>query len=187
MAFTEWCVRNQLKLIAASVVGATIAVLSCNPVAPTSSSSCLAKGALSALIDGVRWTAACVDAVFEPAFSRLTVTGYSVDGAQVLTLTVVATGLGDYPLGGMTPPLVTYPSSSASLNINCQPHPGLCPAWFVSPCCGQIDGNGSGNVTVTYLTGTAAKGLFSLDLVPNSATGASGNKIVTSGTFAVTF
>jgi FRG domain len=46
---------------------------------------------------------------------------------------------------------------------------------------------GSGTVTLTRVTSTAATGTFLLTLVPLAGTGASGNKVVTNGVFNVTF
>jgi Family of unknown function (DUF6252) len=162
---------------------------SSNPSAPsTSNGQCMQVGSLTAQVDGVLWTAACVQGVNDrPTLSKFTVTGFSRDFTEGLSLTIVATEPGDYSLGGPTPPPEPYPYSTAVLTRNCQPHPGSCLAWFVSPCCGQRDGNGSGNVTVTHLSPTGVSGSFSLDLVPNSSTGASGVKAVRNGVFTAMF
>jgi len=171
--------------IPVGILGLTL--LCCNnPSAPSSPSSCPVKGSMSARIDGVSWTAACVDAFYETTFNRFTVTGSTPDHTESLTLTVVATEPGDYPLGGPVPPSTSYPHSTAGLNLNCHGR-GSCPAWNVVPCCGQPDGNGSGIVTVSRLSPTAASGSFSLSMVPNTVTGASGVKTVTNGSFGVTF
>jgi len=77
--------------------------------------------------------------------------------------------------------------SSAGLNLGCEPHPGVCPAWIVAPCCGQPFGNGSGTITITTITGTSASGTFSFDLVANTVSGAKGAKVITNGRFNVTF
>jgi hypothetical protein len=160
-----------------------------SPTAPSiSNGQCIQTGSLTARVDGVLWTAACVQGVNEQAtFGRFTVNGFSRDFTESLSLTIVATEPGDYALGGPTPPPGPYPYSSAVLTRTCQPHPGSCLAWFVSPCCGQPDGNGSGNVTVTRVSPTEVSGSFSLDLVPNSSTGASGVKAVRNGVFTAMF
>ena len=169
----------------------TLSCNSSNPGAPSTTDygQCLSMGSLSARIDGVFWTAACVQAINDqPTFNRFSVNGWTRDGTEGLSLTIVATEPGDYSLGGPTPSQGAYPYSTAALTRNCQPHPALyCLTWFVAPCCGQPDGNGLGNVTVTRLSPTGASGSFSLDLVPNSSTGASGAKTVRDGAFTATF
>jgi hypothetical protein len=170
-----------------SVVSGIAATVSCNPASPTPSAFCPAQGSLSATIDGVAWTAPCVDARYEVAFNRLTVTGSSRDYTETLTFTVVATGADNYSLGGPTPPTTAPPFSSARLSVGCEARPGVCPSWIVSPCCGQQDGNGSGNVALTTITSTRAAGSFSFTFAPNRLTGASGSKPVTNGQFNVTF
>jgi hypothetical protein len=105
-----------------------------------------------------------------------TVTASTRDHAQVLSLQVVATSPGEYALGG------GYPSSSVGLNIDCQPHPGTCPAWS-APFADQPT---NGSITLSSLTPTGAAGFFSATLRPNTATPASGITVV-NGAFDVTF
>jgi hypothetical protein len=142
---------------------------------------------MSALIDGVAWAASCVGlAVRNTDLGYLEVQGGTLDLTQNMKFRVYATQHGPYVLGGSEAAPVGM-GSSAALSLGCQPHPGSCPAWYVAPCCGQIDGNGNGSITVSELTVSRASGRFSFNLIANSVTGATGAKVVTNGVFNVTF
>lgn len=197
--FPNSCIESQVMTIHRAVVmragpGASVAVLSfvallasaCSPTAPSSSSTCRSNGSLSAQIDGVVWAAPCVLAVHNVDFRYIEVFGSSRDDTQRMTFRLYATEVGTYLLGGPEPAPVGM-GSSAGLNIGCQPHPGPCPSWGVAPCCGQPNGNGSGTIVLTELTGKRASGTFSLNLVGNGSTGATASKVVTNGRFDVTF
>jgi hypothetical protein len=161
----------------------------CGPTAPSSSSTCVSKGSLSARIDGVRWAASCV------AIARVDPLGYiEINGtdnfldsvhAQNLSFIVFATQPGMYLLGGRAP---VGMGSHAGLTIDCQPHPVLlCKTWGVAPCCGGSFDGGSGLITISDLTATRGSGTFSFNLVADPAGGATGAKVVTDGAFNVTF
>lgn len=158
----------------------------CSPTAPSSASACISNGSLSAQIDGVVWSTSCVRAVNNVDLRYLEVFGNTLDGTQRMSFRLYAPQVGTHLLGGLEPAPVGM-GSSAGLNIGCQPRPGPCPAWVVAPCCGQPDGNGSGAIVITDLTGTSASGTFSFDLVANRSTGATGAKVATNGRFNVTF
>ena len=158
----------------------------CSQTAPSSTSACVSKGSLSAQIDGVVWSAACVSAANNVDLGYVEVFGNTLDGTQRMTFRLYAIQPGTYLLGGLELAPVGM-GSSAGLNIGCQPRPGPCPAWIVAPCCGQPNGNGSGTIAITDITETSASGTFSFDLVANSVSGATGPKAVTNGRFNVTF
>jgi hypothetical protein len=174
---TSWCIGGACLALSVSIC--------CSPTTP-SDPACGTYGSLTAHIDGQAWTAPCVSArrFTNPAPAHVTVSGATADQAQSLGFTVSPTTVGTYVLGGSLIRPLGDPYWSAGLNIGCLPHPGVCPAWFVAPCCGQLDGNGSGTVTLTTLTETRVSGSFVLDMVANSATGAKGPKSVT-GSFDV--
>ena len=61
---------------------ACVAVLvsGCSPTTPSSSSTCVSKGSMGALIDGVAWTASCVDiAVHNTDLGYLEIQGGTAD------------------------------------------------------------------------------------------------------------
>ena len=49
-----------------------------------------------------------------------------------------------------------------------------------------VDG-GSGSVTITSLSSTAARGNFAFTAPPSAGSGATGNRVITEGVFNVTF
>ena len=161
-------------------------VSACSPTTPSPASACVSNGSLSAQIDGIVWSASCVRAVNNIDLRYIEVLGNSLDSTQRMSFLVYATQPGTYLLGGLEPAPVGM-GSSASLNIGCQPRPGPCPSWFVAPCCGQRDGNGSGTIAITNLTRTRASGTFSFNLVAVRVSGATGAKVVTNGRFNVRF
>jgi hypothetical protein len=172
-------------LLLCSVV--LLGTAACSPTTPTAASDCPAGGALRAEIDGVAWTAACVQAFRDPiAAAYIEVVAASGDRGEVLTFRLYASAPGTYPVGGADPPPPGR-GSSAGLIVGCHPRPGSCPGWYVAPCCGQPDGNGSGEVTLTALTAIDVAGSFSFDMVASRLTGAVGSKIVTNGRFNVRF
>jgi hypothetical protein len=101
--------------------------------------------------------------------------GNTPDFTQWLSFGVYAAQPGTYQLAGSEPTAGMV--SWARLNLECQHHPGPCPAWF----------DRSGTITFTSITGTSASGTFSFDLIANTLTGATGAKAVTNGRFNVTF
>lgn len=153
---------------------------------PTAPSGCGSAGALSARIDGIAWSASCVRAARNVDLQFIEVFGEALEGTERLSFRVYATQPGTYLLGGPEPAPVGM-GSSAGLNMGCQSRLGACSTWFVAPCCGQPNGNGSGTVAITDLSATTASGVFSLNLVANSGTGATGARTVTDGRFNVRF
>jgi len=153
---------------------------------PTAPSGCVSNGSLSAQIDGIAWSASCVRAANSIDLRYIEVFGEALGGTERMTFRVYATQPGTYLLGGPEPTPVGM-ASSAGLNIGCQSHLHPCSAWFVAPCCGQPDGNGSGMIVITDLTATNASGTFFLNLVANRGSGAAGAKLVTNGRFNVRF
>ena len=174
------------RLLLTAVMLAVAISVGCDST-PTAPSACASDGSLSAQIDGITWSAPCVRAASGIETRYIEVFGNSLDSTQRLTFRVYATQPGTYILGGPEPGPVGM-GSSAGLNSGCESfHLGPCPNWFVAPCCGQPDGNGSGTVVVTGLTSTSAAGTFSLNLVANRSSGATGPKLVTNGRFNVRF
>jgi hypothetical protein len=184
--------RSQRAGVRWSVIVLSFVLLladACSPTSPSSSSTCVSKGSLSARIDGVQWAATCV------VIARVDPLGYvEINGtdnildfvhAQHLSFTVFATQPGMYPLGGRA---LVGMGSSAALSIDCQPHPVLlCKAWGVAPCCGGAFDGGSGLITIADLTATRASGSFSFSLIAAPSGGATGTKVVTDGAFDVIF
>lgn len=178
-------VRYRANVIVLSVVA--LLTSACSPTSPSSSSTCVSKGSMSAQIDGVRWAATCVEiARVDPlGYVEISGTDNVVDSAiaQNLSFRVFATEPGMYLLGGQAP---VGMGSSAGLRTGCQPRPlTSCRTWVVAP--GGAVGGGSGLVTITDLTATRASGILSLNLVANQVTGATGTKVVSDGTFNVAF
>ena len=169
-----------------AAVALAIAIAAGCDSTPTAPSACAANGSFSAQIDGSAWSASCVRAANSIDLRYIEVFGDALDGTQRMSFRVYATQPGTYLLGGPEPGPVGL-GSSASLNSGCQSHLGPCSTWFVSPCCGQPDGNGSGTVVITDLTGTRASGTFSFNFVANRGTGATGARFVTNGSFNVRF
>jgi hypothetical protein len=174
---------HRLRLAAVALAVALAAGCDSTPTAP---SACVSNGSLSAQIDGIAWSASCVAAATSIDLRYIEILGNTLDSTQRMSFRVYATQPGTYLLGGPEPAPVGM-GSSAGLNIGCMPRPGPCPAWFVAPCCGQPDGNGSGTVTISDLTGTSASGTFSFNLVANRGTGATGVRLVTNGRFNIMF
>jgi hypothetical protein len=176
---------NMHRLSLAAVALAIAVATGCNST-PTAPSSCVSNGSLSAQIDGIAWSASCVRAANSVDLRYIEVFGDAADGTQRMSFRVYATQPGTYLLGGPEPAPVGM-GSSASLNVGCQSRLSPCSAWFVAPCCGQPDGNGSGTIAISDLTGTSASGTFSFNLVANRGTGATGARLVTNGRFNVRF
>lgn len=80
-------------------------------------------------------------------------------------------GVGTTTVGPISPTnaTLTIPTSSSS------------PGWAANTA------GGSGTLTVTTYSAAGASGTFSFTLIPIPGTGATGNKVVTAGTFNVTF
>ena len=174
-------------LLFAAVALAVALATGCDST-PTAPSDCASNGSLSAQIDGIAWSAACLRAVNSIDFQYIEVFGDAMDGTQRMKFRVYATHAGTYLLGGSEPSQVGM-GSSASLNSGsgCQSTRGPCSTWFVAPCCGQPDGNGSGTMVITELTDRSASGTFSFNLVPGRSTGATGERFVTNGRFNLRF
>jgi hypothetical protein len=176
---------HRLGLAAVALAVALAAGCESTPTAP---SACVSSGSLSAQIDGIAWSAACVRAANNIDLQYIEVFGNSLDSTQRMSMSfrVYATQPGTYLLGGLEPAPVGM-GSSAALNIGCEARLGPCPAWIVAPCCGQPYGNGSGTIAITDLTRTSASGTFSFNLVANQGIGATGARLVTNGRFNVRF
>ena len=147
---------------------------------PGTSPSCTvpgtpATGTMTATIDGVAWRAVCVAV-------SLTVQGViSIAGGEPTTPTTGTTigfaaprSVGSTSIGPLSPTNALLTVGGGSL-------------WQ------SALNNGSGTVTFTTLTTTNAAGAnnavgtFSFTMTPQSGTTATGTKVVTNGTFNVTF
>ena len=129
-------------------------------------------GSVSVAIDGESFSAPLQTG----ATWRNNVFGFAATNASVTTrtfaLSVRLPGPGTYAVGGPNSPVV-------SLN---EFDRGTWYRWF----CNSVQGAGS--VTVSFLTTDAASGMFSVELIPDSATKAAGfteKRYLTGGTFSV--
>ncbi len=119
---------------------------------------------MTAKIDGTAWSAPSASGSYGNGI--LAFAGANLQ-LGTIGVGVIASGPGTYAIGVGGP-------GNASVSIGGQ-------AWSAA-----ITG-GSGSVTITSLTSTGAQGTFQFTAVPATGTGASGNKVVTEGTFDVTF
>ena len=120
---------------------------------------------MSARIDGVAWTAASVSV-------NVTNLGITISGADASGRGV---GLGmSKSLGTGTQTFGTNASALGTVTVGTQ-------AWSTVSQSGA-----SGSVTLTTLTANRAAGTFAFTAVPFIG-GATGNKVVTTGAFDVTF
>jgi len=71
----------------------------CSPTTPGSTSACVSKGSLSAQIDGVVWSAACVSAANNVDLRYIEVLGNTLDGTQRMTFRSTLLGLERICLG----------------------------------------------------------------------------------------
>jgi hypothetical protein len=120
-------------------------------------------------MDGNLVTATNVTAAF---VNGILTVGGGVPASNItfgLGLTPTAAQTGSYPLGPL--------SSTNALLLVGNPAQG----WS-----GGV-GIGSGTVTITTFTSTGASGTFALNLAPVPGTGSAGTKVITEGTFNVTF
>jgi hypothetical protein len=147
---------------------------------------------MSAVIDGVPWTAGCVaptetylrSSLFfagvdqAPDLGRAQALSILVSLPQEATQPLRLLVPGTYELGGPAYPYSISPY--ANFNVYCTPGRAVaCAFWTVT------SNVGAGMVIITSFTSTTAAGTFSLTLLP--VNGADGPKIVTNGVFNVTF
>jgi Bacterial Ig-like domain (group 2) len=134
------------------------------------------RGSMTAIIDGVPFTAIAVSAA-KTAVSGLPSGVLSVGGTNAVTSPylildfTIPAEVGIYQLGPGTVP-------SSSLHQN---------STTTSMIWGTLNAGGSGTVTLTGLTSTSATGTFLLNLAGFAASGATGTKLATNGVFSVTF
>jgi hypothetical protein len=124
---------------------------------------------LSFRMDGNLVTATNVTAAFVNGIFTL---GGGVAASNItfsLGLTPSTSQVGSYPLGPL--------SSTGALLLVGNP----AQSWNAGV------GIGSGTVTVTTFTSTSASGTFTLNLVPVPGTGSTGTRVITEGSFNVTF
>jgi hypothetical protein len=170
-----------MNRIMCAVAGITLGVISVacggssstSPSAPSAGNSTPAPTSsgpsLSFRLDGNLVTATSVTAAFVNGIFTL---GGGVPASNItfsLGLTPTATQTGSYPLGPLS-------GTNALLQIG-NPVQG----WN-----GGV-GIGSGSVTITNFTPTSASGTFTLNLAAVPGTGATGTKVITEGSFNVTF
>jgi hypothetical protein len=124
---------------------------------------------MTATIDGVAWRAVCL------GVNTATAGVISFAGGEAVTQTtgtVIAfgatRGIGTTNVGILSP-------TNALLTV------GGGALW------GAALNNGSGTLTISTLTANNAQGTFSFTLTPQSGNPSTANKVVTNGTFNVTF
>ncbi|MBL0939602.1 MAG: hypothetical protein IBJ03_11945 [Gemmatimonadaceae bacterium] len=124
------------------------------------------SGSVTAMIDGAAFSAdLAVQATRSGnllSFGAVTSTSRQINFALPNV-----TGTGTVQLGGGAPATVTYTEGTRG--------------WVTSLV------GGSGSVNITTLTANRAAGTFSFTAIPSASTGATGNKVVTNGTFDVKF
>jgi hypothetical protein len=100
-------------------------------------------------------------------------TGVNASGnTKIVAVSLRLPGPGTYSTGGFYSPVISYIEQDGQTTYR----------WFMT------SRQGSGSVTVSFLSNEAASGSFSGELVPDSATIAAGrgtNKFITNGTFNV--
>jgi len=162
---------------ASAVLTVSIALAGCgsstSPSGSSSSSSsgCGAgsvnKGTLTATINGVSFTATCVTASFISPGLAIGAT----DGTQSVGVGAISTG----------PATLNMNNGGANGLVNLLPTSGA--SWTANA--GTV--GSSGTLTLTRLDSTGAAGTFSFTAIATAGTGATGTKVVTAGTFSVTF
>jgi hypothetical protein len=162
-----------------SILAAAFLVARCSSsTSPSSPGSCgtvsTAHGTISGQLDGAAWSGT-VTALLNASLHEVSITG--TDGcspAHSITFALLP--------GGLNGPLQT-----GTFNVN--DATGLNSILSIGPInlfVANVTG-GSGKVTFTTLTTTAAVGTFQFSYVPSAASGASGTHTVTNGVFNVTF
>ncbi len=137
---------------------------------------------LTATIDGTSFVSITTIGVRTPALPNLPNGTVGVSGSDKVTLpyTLLAFSvpcvIGTYPLASTGNPV---PQNASVTNL-ISTTAGA--AWNAGGTAG-----GTGVITLSTLTATSASGVFSFTLVPQSGTGATGNKVVTNGVFNVKF
>jgi hypothetical protein len=125
-------------------------------------------GKMSSSLGGQAWNAAIIAAGTSATHFSLT----GINDRQTLVLTIPKpTATGTYPL-----------SNAAGSILQAWDPNAVAPAG--SRCCYGIAGD-VGTITFTSLTVTRAKGTFSATLRPQPGTAATGNLVITNGTFDV--
>jgi hypothetical protein len=140
-----------------------------SPSAPSAPAPPTSGASLSFRMDGNIVTATTVTAAFVNGIFTL---GGGVPASNItfsLGLTPTAAQTGIYPLGPLS-------STNAMLLVG---NPAQ--SWSGGA------GIGSGTVTITTFTSTSASGTFALNLTPVPGTGSAGTKVITEGSFNVTF
>jgi hypothetical protein len=134
---------------------------------------------MSAKIDATQWTAVTTTASKGPVLPGLPngILGISGTGSATNQILVVAfsvpAALGAYQLGpngpAANPPNASVTNSATGAQWN------------------ATSSSGSGSITVSGLTTTGAIGTFSFTLTAVTGTAATGTRVVTDGSFSVTF
>ena len=137
-----------------------------NPAPPGGSANvrCTNRGTLTAEVNGATWTATCVTAA---SWAANVFSLSAMRGTEVLTLTVNAGLIGSYDaLTGSASGTLTRTTDGAM--------------WTSGP-------GGTVSVVLTRLDLQAASGTFSFTGIAAPGTAARGTRIVSNGTFSVTF
>jgi hypothetical protein len=122
-------------------------------------------GNLTATIDGDDWVASV--GATATRNNDVVAIGAGDASGRAIGIGFVDIGIGSYPMTGATP-------SSAVLTEDGR-------RWSATVV------GGGGMLTITALDGSHVAGSFSFTAVPNAASGATGNRVVTSGAFDVEF
>jgi hypothetical protein len=168
--------RDKVVATLLVLVGLTLSLISCsekNPSEPSGSGGSQSKGSITASIGGVSWSAnSVVTASNVPPSATgtvgvLTIYGFELPGAR--SIRVIAgysgTGIGTY----------TVPGSLGTGFV-----------WTEGTQAQTWDGT-SGSVTITTFTATRVAGTFSFTATARAASGATGTRLISNGSFDVTF
>lgn len=131
------------------------------------------SSAMSARIDGQSWAASPTTISASNITGVITIAGAEAGGtsSRIITLTVVATTPGTYPIG---PPPVSAPATNAFLSAGAA-------QWAADTS------RGSGFITLQSLNANGAIGTYQFTAAPIVGTTASGDRVVTDGSFNVRF
>lgn len=156
--------RNPLRLVLTAWI--FVGVAACGDDTPTGPENVLpTNGTMTATVDGDSWTAVQIAAVNNSGV-------VAISGSNTALLAVgfafIGDTIGTYPIG---------PSSSTSANVI----DNLSTTWSANGF------QGSGTVTVSSLSATGASGTFSYSAPLTSGSGTPATRVVTNGTFNVTF
>jgi len=155
--------RSLRSALCALLLASLGALLACGGDSPAGPGNVLGNGPVTALVDGVAWTAVAAVATNGGGFIAV---GASAAGGEGLGFAVQGTTTGTYNIGGTSPTNANYSIGGSS--------------WVAGGM------TGSGSIVITTLTSTRVAGTFAFEAVSLTG-GLPATKSVTQGMFDVTF